>query len=271
VTGSGGELDPSAFTALRLERVRDVLRITIAHPTSRLNAVDDLLHHELTALFRGLRRESDARAVLLTGEGRAFSAGGDFSWFPELQEPGRLDSLRRDAKQMIWDLLDVELPIVAAVNGPAIGLGASIALLCDVVFAAEGATFADPHVRVGIVAGDGGAAIWPLALGPARAKQYLLTGDALDAREAERIGLINFVVAPDVLADKALAFAERLAAGAPLAVRYTKLAVNKLVKDALNVAFDTSTALEIVTFRSDDHREALAALREKRPPRFVGR
>ena len=259
------------FRALRLERLGDVLRVTIAHPTSPLNAVDELLHAELAELFRGLRRESEARAVVLTGEGRAFSAGGDFAWFPQLQEPGALEALRRDAKQMIWDLLDVELPIVAAVNGPAVGLGASLALLCDVILAAETASFADPHVRVGIVAGDGGAAIWPLALGPARAKQYLLTGDALTAAEAERIGLINLVVPPQELAERALAFAARLAAGAPLAVRYTKLAVNKLVKDALNVAFDASTALELVTFRSADHAEALAALREKRPPRFVGR
>ena len=155
------DLDPARFSALRIERIDDVLRVAIAHPTSPVNAVDDLLHGELAALFRGVRREDSARAVLLTGEGRAFSAGGDFAWFPELQEPGRLDALRRDAKQMIWDLLDVELPIVAALNGPAVGLGASIALLCDVIFAAEGATIADPHVRVGIVAGDGGVAIWP--------------------------------------------------------------------------------------------------------------
>ncbi|HZR82326.1 MAG TPA: enoyl-CoA hydratase-related protein [Candidatus Binatia bacterium] len=248
-----------------------MLRAVIAHPTSPLNAVDDLLHRELAALFRGLRRETEARAVLLTGEGRAFSAGGDFNWFPTLQDPEKLEEVRRDGKQLVWDLLDVEIPIVAAVNGPAIGLGASIALLCDVVFAADGATFADPHVRVGIVAGDGGAAIWPLALGPARAKQYLMTGDAVPAAEAERIGLVNFVVPAAELAERALAFARRLADGAPLAVRYTKLAVNKLVKDALNVAFDASMALEIVTFRSEDHAEALAALREKRRPSFRGR
>ena len=169
------------FTTLRCERVGDVLRVTIAHPTSPLNAVDEALHHDLTALFSGLRREREARAVLLTGQGRAFSAGGDYAWFPALQQPGRLDALRRDAKQLIWDLLDVELPIVAAVNGHAMGLGASIALLCDVIFMADTATIGDPHVRVGLVAGDGGAAIWPLAVGPARAKQYLLTRDPLIA------------------------------------------------------------------------------------------
>jgi enoyl-CoA hydratase len=136
---------------------------------------------------------------------------------------------------------------------------------------ADGATIGDPHVKVGVVAGDGGAAIWPLAVGPARAKQYLLTGDPLTAAEAERIGLVNRVVPAADLDREATAFATRLAAGAPLAVRYTKLSVNKLIKDALNVAFDTSTALEIVTFQSEDHQEALAAIREKRPPAFKGR
>jgi enoyl-CoA hydratase len=135
----------------------------------------------------------------------------------------------------------------------------------------EDATLADPHVRVGIAAGDGGAAIWPLVLGPARAKQYLLTGDALSAREAERLGLANRVVPAAALQDEALAFARRLAAGAPLAVRYTKQAINQSLKAAAAVAFDLSTALELVTLRSEDHVEALAALREKRPPRFQGR
>jgi enoyl-CoA hydratase len=140
-----------------------------------------------------------------------------------------------------------------------------------VIFMADTARLGDPHVRVGLVAGDGGVAIWPLAVGPARAKEYLLTGDPLSASEAERIGLVNRVVPAAELDREAMAFAERLAAGAPLAVRYTKMAVNKLLKDALNVAFDTSTALELVTFQSADHQEALSALREKRPPRFTGR
>ena len=259
------------YEALHFDRVGDVLRVAIDHPKNALNAVDALLHDELTRLFRDLKREDAARAILLIGRGKAFSAGGDFDWFPRLDDLGKLEHLRRDAKQMIWDLLDVELPIVAAVNGPAVGLGASLALLCDVIFMAETATLVDPHVRVGIVAGDGGAAIWPLVLGPARAKQFLLTGDPVNAADAYRMGLVNEVVAADALEERALAFATRLAAGAPLAVRYTKQAVNKLVKDALNTAFDTSTALEIVTFQSEDHHEALAALREKRAPVFRGK
>jgi enoyl-CoA hydratase len=259
------------FEAIHFERDGDVLRVVIDHPSSALNAVDDLLHDELARLFRALKRESRARAVLLTGRGRAFSAGGDFEWFPKLDDLEKLEHLRRDARQLIWDLLDVDLPIVTALNGPAIGLGASIALLTDVIFMAEQASIADPHVRVGIVAGDGGAAIWPLVLGPARAKQFLLTGDSVSAEDALRMGLVNRVAPAEQLDDEAMAFARRLAAGAPLAIQYTKQSVNKIVKDALNIAFDTSTALEIITFQSEDHAEALAAIREKRKPRFRGR
>lgn len=264
-------IEDAAWRNPRFARVGDVLRVVIAHPTNPLNVVDGAMHAELARLFRELKRERAARAIVLTGSGRAFSAGGDFDWFPALQDPAALEETRRDGKQLVWDLLDVELPIVAAVNGPAVGLGASIALLCDVVFMADGALIADPHVKVGVVAGDGGAAIWPLLLGPARAKQYLMTGDAVKAAEAERIGLVNRVVPAAELDAAAMAFAARLAAGAPLAVQFTKQAVNKLLKDALNTAFDASLALEMLTFRSEDHREALAALREKRAPQFRGR
>jgi enoyl-CoA hydratase len=268
---SEARIEEQAFTNLAFSRLGDVLRVEIAHPSNPMNVVDGAMHDDLARLFRELKRERAARAVLLTGRGKFFSAGGDFTWFPRLQDPAVLEQTRRDGKQLVWDLLDVEIPIVAAVNGPAVGLGASIALLCDVIFMADSALIADPHVRVGVVAGDGGAAIWPLLLGPARAKQYLMTGDAVKAAEAERIGLVNRVVPADELESTALAFATRLAAGAPLAVQFTKQAVNKLVKDALNTAFDASMALEMLTFRSEDHREALAALQAKRAPAFRGR
>jgi len=264
-------IDPSGFSCIRFDRDADVLRVTIDRPDQPLNAVDGTLHHELARLFALLKRERAARAVLLTAAGRAFSAGGDFAWFPELQVPGALEELRVDARQMIWDLLDVPLPIVAAVNGPAVGLGASIALLCDVIVMAESASLADPHVRVGLVAGDGGTVAWPLAMGPARAKQYLLTGDPVPAVEAERLGLVNAVVPDDELDATALALAQRLAASAPLAVQHTKAAVNNWIKQTAMASFDLATASEMATFRSDDHAEALAALREKRPPHFTGR
>jgi enoyl-CoA hydratase len=264
-------IEATDFRCLRLERLGAVLRVTIDNPRNDLNTVDGEMHSELARLFRELRREDQARAIVLTGSKRAFSAGGDFGWFGEIADAGAIEHVRRDGKQIIWDLLDLEIPIVAAVNGPAIGLGASIALLCDVIFMAEGATLADPHVRVGIVAGDGGAPIWTLALGPARAKRYLLTGDPVTAAEAERMGLVNQVVPAERLQEEALAFAQRLADGAPIALRHTKIAVNKLVKDALNTAFDYSTAAEMLTLASEDHKEAVRAIREKRKPDFKGR
>ncbi len=255
---------------IRTEADGDVLVVTIDVPGDELNRVGEELHDELARLFPRLQREREARAILLTGAGRAFSAGGDFEWFPQLQAPGRLEALRLDGKQIIWDLLDVHLPIVCALNGHAIGLGASIALLCDAVFMAESATIADPHVRVGIVAGDGGTVAWPLAIGPMLAKRYLLTGDPVPAPEAARLGLVTEVVPDDEVFDRAMTFARKLAAGAPLAVQYTKQAVNQYVKQVAATSFDLATALEITTFRSADHAEALAALRERRPPNFKG-
>lgn len=265
------------FTCIRFERHRgptpgaEVLEVVLDRPDSPLNAVNGQLHEDLAHLFPRLQAEREARAVLLTGSGRAFSAGGDFDWFPTLADRQALEHLRIDAKNLIYDLLDVHLPIVCGLNGHAMGLGASVALLCDVIYMARSATIGDPHVRVGVVAGDGGTIAWPLAVGPARAKQYLLTGDPVSAEEAERIGLVNFVVDDDRLHAEALAFAQRLAAGAPLAVQYTKAAVNASLKAQAVQAFDQAAAFEIATFATEDHREALAALRDKRPPQFHGR
>jgi enoyl-CoA hydratase len=261
--------DYQGYEAIEFEWLGDVLRVTLANPRNELNAVDGAMHAELRRLFEELKNEDDARAVVLTGSGRALSAGGDFEWMAGWR-PEDLSALRREGKQIIWNLLDVEVPIVAAVNGPAVGLGATLALLCDVIFMAEEAKLADPHVRVGIVAGDGGAVAWPMAVGPAVAKRYLLTGDALTAADAERLGLITHAVPAEELQDEALAFARRLAQGAPLAVRYTKLAVNQLVKQSMTTAFDYSTALEVLTFASADHREALRALSSKQQAEFAG-
>jgi enoyl-CoA hydratase len=269
-----GDPDERPWTDLqtiRAERAGDILVVTIDHPTSEVNAVDGVLHHELGEVFRRLKREDHARAVVLTGAGKAFSAGGDFSWFPELRGGDRLSELRRDGKQMIWDLLDVEMPIVCGLNGAAAGLGASVALLCDVVVMSERAVIVDPHVKVGLVAGDGGAAIWPLLVGPLAAKRHLMLGDPLTADEALRLGVAAEVVPPVLVHERSLAWARRLADGAPLAVRGTKQAVNAQIKRALLDSFDLSMALEIPCFTSDDHVEAVAAMSEHRAPRFEGR
>lgn len=257
--------------AFTLTRNGHVLEVVLRHPTSPMNAVDALLHHEFGELFRVLRRERDARAIVLTAEGRAFSAGGDFGWFPSLRDPAALDELRRDAKQMIWDLLDVEVPIVCGLNGAAAGLGASIALLCDLIVMSERAVVIDPHVNVGLVAGDGGAAIWPLLLGPLAAKRHLLLGEALTAAEALRLGVASEVCAPDDVRARARTWAERIAAQPPLAVKGTKQAVNAQLKQALLTSFDLSTALEISCFLSADHAEAIDALQAKRTPTYEGR
>jgi enoyl-CoA hydratase len=247
-----------------------VIIATIDHPGSAVNAVDATLHHDFGELFRQLKQESTARAVVLTGAGGAFSAGGDMAWFPELRSTEAVHALRREAKQLIWDMLDVEIPIVCGLNGSAAGLAASVALLCDVVVMAETAKIVDPHVLVGLVAGDGGAAVWPLLLGPLAAKRHLMLGEPLDAASAERFGIAAEVCRSDEVADRARTWADRLAAGAPLAVQGTKLAVNQQLKRALIDSFDLSTALEIPCFFSDDHAEAVSAFVEKRTPRFTG-
>ena len=256
---------------IRTERDGDLLIVTIDHPNSKMNAVDEQLHHDLWELFRMLAAERDARAIVLTGSGRAFSAGGDMTWFPQLRSPDRLDALRREGKQLIWNLLDVEVPIVCALNGPAVGLGASVALLCDVIVMADTAAIIDPHVQVGLVAGDGGAAIWPLLVGPLAAKRHLMLGDPLGADEALRLGVASEVCASDDVADAARRWAQRLAAQPPLAVRGTKIAVNAQIKQALLTSFDLSMALEMSCFHSADHAEAVSAFVDKRTPKFQGR
>jgi enoyl-CoA hydratase len=256
---------------IRIERDGHVIVATVDHPDSAVNAVDARLHRDFGELFRELKQERTARAVVLTGAGRAFSAGGDMAWFPELRSVEAGHALRREAKQMIWDLLDVEVPIVCGLNGSAAGLAASIALLCDVVVMSSEAKIVDPHVLVGLVAGDGGAAVWPLLLGPLAAKRHLMLGEPLTAVEAHRLGVAAEVCEPADVAQRARAWADRLAAGAPLAVQGTKLAVNAQLKRALLDSFDYSTALEMPCFFSADHAEAVQAFVDKRTPRFEGR
>ena len=256
---------------IRLERDGDVLVATIDHPDSAVNAVDGRLHRDLGDLFRELKQESSARAVVLTGSGRAFSAGGDMEWFPSLRTIERSHALRREGKQIIWDLLDVEVPIVCGLNGAAAGLGASIALLCDVIVMAEAAVIVDPHVKVGLVAGDGGAAIWPLLLGPLAAKRHLLLGDPLTSADALRLGVAAEVCPTPEVGERSMAWARRLAGGAPLAVQGTKQAVNAQVKQALLTSFDVSMALEMPCILSADHAEAVSAFVDGRRPTFEGR
>jgi enoyl-CoA hydratase len=262
---------PAVGDRIRLERDGDLLIATISHPTNPMNVVDEAMHHQLRQLMAVLRADQHARAIVLRAEGRAFCAGGDFAWFPELRSAGALEALRHDAKAIIWDLLEVRAPIICALNGHAMGLGASIALLCDSIVMAETAKLGDPHVKVGLVAGDGGAAIWPLAVGPTLAKRYLMTGDPLNAAQCLSMGLVTDVCPAADVDQISLGLARKIAANPPLAVQYTKAAVNQQLKAALLHSFDISAQSELVTFLSQDHIEAVQAAVEQRPGIYNGR
>jgi enoyl-CoA hydratase/carnithine racemase len=186
-------------------------------------------------------------------------------------ETGVPVTFSRGPRRLILNMLEVEAPIVTAVNGDAIGLGATLALLGDVVVASESARIADTHVRMGLVAGDGGAVIWPLLIGVNKAKEFLMTGDFVHAPEAERIGLVNHVVPVDDVVPRAREIAERLANGPTWAIRWTKASINKAIRERFNLILDTSLAFEAMTSSTEDHKEAALSFFEKRPPQFKGR
>ena len=245
-----------------------VLEVTLNRP-EKLNATDAVLHTELARVFFDVSNDPDSDIVVLTGAGRAFSAGGDVDWMQEaIDEPERFNQTVREAKQIVFGLIDCEKPIIAKLNGHATGLGATIALFCDVIFAAEHAKIGDPHVSIGFVAGDGGAVIWPQLIGYARAKEFLLTGDLMTAAEAARIGLINHAVPADELDAKVDAFADRLAAGATMAIRWTKMSVNIGLRQLAASMMDASLGYEALSNMTADHQEAVRAFAEKRPPVF---
>lgn len=252
------------YHALRFSQDGSVLTVTLNQPES-LNAVSSLLHSELSRVFADIARDRSVDAVVLTGAGRAFCAGGDLSWFHTMPQED-LDRLFVEARKIIIDLLELPQPIISAINGLAVGLGATLALFCDVIFAADNAKISDPHVSIGVTAGDGGSVIWPWLVGPARAKRYLMTGDSLGAAEAERIGLVTHVVPAAELLVQAQAFAGRLAAGSQIAIRSTKASVNKILRDTANLMLDTSLALEKECFTTQYHKDAIAAFLAKQQP-----
>jgi enoyl-CoA hydratase len=247
-----------------------IATITMNRP-DKLNAVSAVLHTELSHIFRNVEADPGIDIVILTGAGTAFSAGGDVQWMQDaIDDPQSFERTAREGKQIIFSLLDCEKPVIAKLNGHAVGLGATLALFCDVIFASEKARIGDPHVSVGLVAGDGGAVIWPQLIGYARAKEYLMTGDLIPAPEAQRMGLINHVVKPEELDAAVLAFARRLAGGALKAIRWSKVSVNIGLKQLAHSIMDASIAYEVLTNTSADHAEAVAAFRDKRKPRFTG-
>lgn len=257
------------YQFIRFSRSGGVLTMTLNRPEA-MNAIHGPLHTELSRVFADIAADRDVHAVVLTGAGKGFCGGGDLAWFRDATRDS-IDALFTEARKIIVDMLELPQPIVAAVNGHAAGLGATLALFCDVIYVAQHARISDPHVRVGVAAGDGGAIIWPLLVGPARAKEYLMTGDPVSAAEAERIGLVNHVVPGDEVLARATAMAVRMATGPRRAIEATKASVNKLLRDAVNLVLDTSLSLEKANFSDDDHKEAIAAFAQKREPRYTGR
>lgn len=255
------------YECLALESSDDeVLTVRLNRPDRR-NAVDGALHADLASLMAALRQESAFGAIVLTGAGRSFSVGGDADWFGQASE-GDVERMFREGRSIVLDLLAIETPVLCAVQGHAVGFGATLALLCDVVFAEEGAVFGDPHVLMGVVAGDGGAAIWPALVGVNRAKEYLMTGDRIDAVEAERLGLVNHVVEAGEGLAAAQTLARRLADGPRRAIAGTKRSINEVLRLHVAAAFETGLALERESMGSDEHREAVEAFAQRRPPDF---
>lgn len=263
------QINWSRYRRIKASHEGRVLTLTLSNP-SLMNAVDAQMHKELSSVFLDAADDPLTDVIILTGEGSAFCAGGDLNWMRQSFEAGAAGPDAAEAKRIIFSLLDLEKPIIAKVRGPAIGLGATIALFCDVIFASDTARFADPHVRAGIVAGDGGAIIWPQLIGYARAKEYLMTGDPISGPDAERLGLVNHCIADAELDGKVAAFATRLATGARQAIRYTKVSVNIGLKQLAHSILDTSVGYEMLTFTTEDHREAVASFLEKRPAIFKG-
>ena len=261
-------LDPQRFEAISIDKRDDGIVLATLDRPDRLNAVNVTMHAELARVTREADADPDVKVLVLTGAGRAFCAGGDFG----PQAAGAVGGMTlEEGRQIVDHLLECTKPVISAVIGYAMGLGATVALLADVVYAARSATFADTHVVMGLGAGDGGQLIWPLLMGPNRAKYYLMTGDRLTATEAERLGLVNFVVDDGTVVDEALALAARLAAGPGLAISASKVAVNSYMRMLSSVVMPLSLSAEGRTMSTEDHREAVRAFQEKRSPTYTGR
>lgn len=249
-----------------------VCEIVLCRPELH-NRVDAELHVALTETLSRLADDPGVRAIVLSSEGRSFSAGGDFA----LMETAHGDSMARrgiveDGRRLLNAFHVLGQPVVAAVQGPAIGLGATLALSCDAIVAGPAASFADSHVQIGLVAGDGGCLVWPLTVGNIRARRHLLTGDPLDRDAAYALGIVTDLAdSPEQTRARALEIASRIASLPPLAVQGTKRALNTAIRLRANEVIDLSFALEEQTLASEDLVEAIAAFRERRTPRFIGR
>ncbi|MCC6605320.1 MAG: enoyl-CoA hydratase/isomerase family protein [Anaerolineae bacterium] len=244
-----------------------ILWLTLNRPEV-LNAADAQLHTELVEVWRTIDRDPDVHVAVVTGAGRAFSAGGDLKLVENAyQNHDEVIRILDEARDLVYNMLHCSKPIISAINGAAVGAGLVVALLADISIAAQSARLADGHVRMGVAAGDHAAIIWPLLCGMAKAKYYLMTSDFVSGPEAERIGLVSMCVPDAALLEKAMEVATNLASGPRHAIRFTKRALNQWLLQAGPI-FDHSLALEMLGFFSADMMAGVEALREKRPPRY---
>ena len=255
------------YTRLKFDRPHaKVLRITMEN--GRMNTTDAALHAELGEIWRDVDRDPSVNAVILTGAGKVFSAGGDFAIIQENMD--QFESRARqwkEARDIVYNVINCSKPVVSAMRGVAVGAGLVCGLLADISIATKDCRIIDGHTRLGVAAGDHAAIVWPLLCGLAKAKYYLLLCDQVLGEEAERIGLVSLAVEDGELDAKAVEIATRLAEGAQSAIRWTKYALNNWLR-AMGPTFDTSLALEFLGFTGPEVKEGLASHREKRRPVF---
>jgi enoyl-CoA hydratase len=260
------------YEHLQVERRGKIVTVTLNRPEVR-NATNPRMHQELERIFPEIGRDPDANVVIVTGAGGAFSAGGDIAQMKaNLDNHARWNESMGEARRLLINILDLDRPVIARINGHAIGLGATLALFCDVTIALDTARICDPHVKVGLTAGDGGSLIWPILAGHARTRHYLLTGEAITGARAAEIGLITESCSSvEALDARVNALAEEIAAAPAVAVRTTKRALNLVLRQQLEAVVDAHLGLETMSHLSLDHREAVTAFTEKRSPVFTGR
>jgi len=261
-------MDYSEYQHLLFERFEPgILLITINRPDV-LNATNRRLHWELSRVWLDVADDDKTNVVIITGAGRAFSAGGDLDMIEDMKGNAKIiGSMLKEAGDIVYNMLNCEKPIISAINGVAVGAGLVVGILADISICGKSARIVDGHTRLGVAAGDVACIIWPLLCGMAKAKYYLMTAEFIDGKEAERIGLVSLCVPNDQLMDKAFAVASTLARGPQQAARFTKRALNNWLK-MFGPAFDASLAMEMLGFFSADVAEGVAAVKEKRPPVF---
>ncbi|HEY7052194.1 MAG TPA: enoyl-CoA hydratase/isomerase family protein [Mycobacterium sp.] len=248
-------------------RANGVLLITLDRP-EKYNAADEGMHAELARIWKDVSADPQTRVAVITGAGKAFSAGGDLAMVERMAgDYDRVSHMLAEMSEFVYNMISCDKPIVSAINGVAVGAGAVAALLADVAIVAEDARIGDGHVKLGVAAGDHAAIIWPLLAGMAKAKYYLMTGEMIGGAEAERIGLVAKALPREQVLDEALRIADVLATGAQQAVRLTKRSLNNWLRSAGPI-FDQSAAYEMLTFLGPDVIEGYSALREKRAPSF---